>query len=229
MYTILLRFARHFLRSTKIIMRSIIAPPFCRSCQKFLSDDHILCFSCRRLIEPVTSARISITPQRTMVVHAIGAYTYPLKKLVLAKRWSDAVSSTQLGTLMWQMTPLQTMNFDYIVPIPLYWTRHTLRGFNQSEHIAREISRLSGKPVVHLVRRTRATQFQAGLSRVERVHNVRHAFELINKEGDAFKDKHLLLVDDLMTTSATLFEVARALLPLRPSILSGVVACRAVH
>jgi len=136
------------------------------------------------------------------------------------------VSSRQLGQLVWDMTYVKNSHFDFIVPIPLHWTRFARRGFNQSYEMAKVIGKKSGKPVVKLIRRIRITKYQASLSQSMRAENVKKAFILKGKQLNLYQGKHLLLVDDLLTTGSTVMAVARELYKLKPASITVVVACR---
>jgi ComF family protein len=97
-----------------------------------------------------------------------------------------------------------------LVPVPLHRTRHRWRGFNQAELIARHTAKLLALEVstAVLVRR-RDTVSQVGLNREERIANMSDAFRVPHK--DVVKDRTIILVDDVMTTGATLSECARVL------------------
>ncbi|HCA78588.1 MAG TPA: hypothetical protein DEP53_02525, partial [Bacteroidetes bacterium] len=98
---------------------------------------------------------------------------------------------------------------DAVVPVPLHKRKLRERGFNQSLLIARGISGVLGIPVrADLVRRTRWTQTQTALSKEERKQNVEDAFECgeTNLQGLC-----VIVVDDVITTGATIEAVARAL------------------
>ena len=98
-----------------------------------------------------------------------------------------------------------------IVPVPLHWTRHVARRFNQSELLARHIAAEDGKVVQpRVLRRNRKTVSQSVLSTEERAENVRGAFRVVHPER--VKGEIVLLVDDVMTTCATAAECARTLL-----------------
>ena len=90
-----------------------------------------------------------------------------------------------------------------LVPVPLHPTRLVERGFNQSELLAREISKATGVPVKPMLVRPVMTSQQAKLSRVERLENVRNAFAL-SPEWAPLPGDRLVIVDDVMTTGATL-------------------------
>ncbi len=101
---------------------------------------------------------------------------------------------------------------DLIVPVPLHRTRLFQRRFNQSAEIARTLSRLSGVPCApELLIRTRATRAQVGLSASARRRNVSGAFALTPGKGEKVEGKRLLLVDDVLTTGATVEACAKRL------------------
>lgn len=205
----------------------IIAPPFCASCGLFLLEDTIFCSECSKQIVPIISTTVQITNTKEVKVFAISAYKDPLKKLILAKRY-NSVASYQLGELIWQLTYIRNMPCDVLVPIPLHWTRYAWRGFNQAEHITQTLSTRSGWPMQRLLKRIRRTQPQAQLSPNERQKNVQHVFALRVKHKEFYEGKHIVLVDDLMTTSATVRAAAKELLKLKPASITVVVACRVI-
>jgi competence protein ComFC len=100
-------------------------------------------------------------------------------------------------------------SFDAVVPMPLHWRREWQRGFNQSVLLARATARRCGIPMVNAVRRTRATETQAGLSNARRRENVAGAFRV--KKGALVEGRRILLIDDVMTTGATASACALAL------------------
>ena len=92
---------------------------------------------------------------------------------------------------------------DAIVPVPLHIKKERKRGYNQSGVISEGIAEVLGKPVLHrALARTRNTDSQTQKSRAERVLNVQDAFVAPGK--DPFAGMHLLLIDDVLTTGATL-------------------------
>ncbi|HWQ55631.1 MAG TPA: ComF family protein [Bryobacteraceae bacterium] len=108
--------------------------------------------------------------------------------------------SGPLGDLLGLALP-RDQRFDLVVPVPLHWRRRWSRGFNQSELLAQDMARRCGIPVQNIVRRTRATDVQAGLSNSRRRRNVADAFRV--KAREAVAGRRILLVDDVMTTGAT--------------------------
>lgn len=98
--------------------------------------------------------------------------------------------------------------YDCIVPVPLHKSRLAERGFNQSGEMAGHLGKALGLPTLHALGRKRVTRHQIGLSRRERIKNLRGAF---NTTMDIC-GKRILLLDDVMTTGATLGFAARSLM-----------------
>jgi ComF family protein len=206
-----------------------IAPPFCYQCKEFITDRVPFCISCLRTIFPVVSTSIDIAPTISMKVLAVGPYRDPLKSLILAKTRSDIVASNYLGQLIWQMSQLNHMEPGIFIPIPLYWSRFAWRGFNQAEEMAHALSVCSGWPMLPMLKRMRHTVYQSSIAPHKRPDNVAGIFTIMRTiKPNIYRDKHLILVDDLMTTGSTLREAARQLCVLKPASITAVVACRVI-
>ena len=202
-------------------------PAICAYCKKFLPTTDIFCNDCKNKIIRVVSKQIDLTPQFSMTVFAISDYKDPLKKLILAKSWSDSLASDHMGQSLWEMTPLHHLDYDVIVPIPLHWTRYAWRGFNQAHEIARVISKNKKVPIRHLITRCKKTVYQSSVSSSGRLENVKNAF-VLNAQAQDYEDKHILLIDDLMTTGATLRAAGKVLLKLKPRKITVAVVCRVI-
>jgi ComF family protein len=111
------------------------------------------------------------------------------------------------------------LNYDTLLPIPLHRTRLGERGYNQSEMIAMGISDVTKMPVAKKswLRRTRQTPSQTGLVTIEdRIKNMHGAFVLGRDGKKEFEGKTILIVDDVMTTGATMASAAEALFEAYP-------------
>ena len=118
-----------------------------------------------------------------------------------------------MGTLIGQSleSGKGSMCCDYLVPLPLHPSKLFKRGYNQAEVICRGISARTGIPVLaDLVARGRFTETQTRKKRTERWQNVDGSFAVTHKEE--YQDKKILLIDDVLTTGATLEACGRALL-----------------
>jgi ComF family protein len=101
---------------------------------------------------------------------------------------------------------------EVIVPVPLHWRRFLSRRFNQSAELARALARRADKPFEPMaLTRVRGTRQQVGLGLGERQANVRGAFRVPPEADIKVRGRHVLLVDDVYTTGATISAAARAL------------------
>ncbi len=103
-----------------------------------------------------------------------------------------------------------------------------MRGFNQAEVMAQPLAAQWGAQVSPVLLRTRNTAYQASCTAEERMPNVHNAFSWALDVPTILEGKHLVLVDDLMTTGATLVSAARLLATMRPASLHAIVAARVV-
>ena len=116
--------------------------------------------------------------------------------------------SQKVGALLESAFAELPPDIDALLPVPLHWQRHAVRGFNQAREIARSIARTTGLPLLHgKVLRERATAEQTGLGRAARRRNVRGAFVV----KDDLPFEHVAIVDDVCTTGSTAGELARTL------------------
>jgi len=101
-------------------------------------------------------------------------------------------------------------NIDILIPLPLHWKRQWKRQYNQSHYIAQSISKQTGIPVdKKVVKRVRNNPSQTRLNANQRGENVENIFQL--KHPEKIEGKHLLLIDDVTTTGATIISCAKEL------------------
>jgi ComF family protein len=228
MHTSLPGFIKKGIASVVNKISLLLFPCCCAYCRKVLEQRAIFCQSCTHMMRPIVSTAMPLTQTRSMKVIALSAYQDPVRVLVLAKRWSDIQAGSHLGQLIWDNTNFRTIQADYIIPIPLHWSRYAKRGFNQAEQMARVLATHKEIPMAKVLKRVRKTAFQAKLSAPERQANVKDAFQLVCSDVERFRNKHLVLVDDLLTTGSTIKAAARELLALKPASITVVVAARVV-
>lgn len=214
------------LQNSSQAVRNLFMPTCCAHCKRLLDYDAILCKFCLEMVRPIVSCPISITKSRNVSVHAISDYRDPIRSLILAKRWSDIIAGRQLGQLVCELTIFKHIPADYIIPIPLHWTRFARRGFNQAEVMSRVMAQNRAIPMIKLLKRARMTKFQTGLSADQRESNVQDAFKLTYTDFKQFHNKHLILVDDVLTTGSTIKSAARSLFELQPASITVIVAAR---
>lgn len=132
-----------------------------------------------------------------------------------------------LGDLMATAWPRWQTPVDLVVPVALHPERERKRGYNQSTLLARRLScKLGWQMLPESLQRTRDTRPQTRLSGSERLQNVQRAFQA---QRDIVTGKHILLVDDVATTGATLAASADALLAAGAVSVSGYCLARATE
>ena len=103
-------------------------------------------------------------------------------------------------------------SYDYIIPVPLHKTKVRERGYNQSEHIVKGVSSALNIPFLfNAVERKRYTKSQTKLNLKERASNIKDAFSLGKNYNGELKDKNVILIDDVVTTGATVNDCIRAI------------------
>jgi ComF family protein len=145
--------------------------------------------------------------RRIVITRAIGSYDGALRAIVHAFKYDGRRSlAARLGALMQARGADALRGANAAVPVPLHPSRRRERGFDQASDLARHV----GLPVVHALRRVRATAVQASLPAAHRHGNVRGAFAA-RSVAAPLGGRIVVLIDDVSTTGATLEACARAL------------------
>ena len=195
-------------------LRNLETAPACRSCAKPLAESGAPCGWC--LGDGV--------PHYEWVLR-LGVFADPLKHLIhqlkYYNRWplAEVLADRLLG-----QEPVKGLmpETDVVVPVPLHRLRQIGRGYNQAEVVARRLASRCRKKLARPVVRLRNTESQTNMpSATQREQNMRDAFALLDDRH--VRGKHVVVVDDVMTTGATLRAVAQALRPARPASLCAVV------
>ena len=147
----------------------------------------------------------------------------PIRELIHELKYSGTVELANLLGAMLVRTILVNELADFVlVPVPLHGKRIIERGFNQAELLTRQIIERTGMETELILSRVKATLSQTKLTRVERLRNISGAFEC----RVALEGINILLVDDVMTTGATLEECAKTLKRAGAKRVWGVVVAR---
>ncbi len=207
----------------------ILYPPHCYFCQQAIEEDHYLCGDCSQDMarvempycqycgesyDGVIEAQFRCPNCSDMEL----AYGFARASLVSSEASLSLIYGLKYQkqrhlarALAFCMAEVfendeRFMNVENwcLVPIPLHWKRQWRRGFNQSEALAEELSKLVHLPVRKLLKRVRSTQTQTRLSRNQRLENLQGAFRL-RPEFQRYKSQSegVILVDDVFTTGAT--------------------------
>jgi ComF family protein len=214
------------------------AAPVCADCLDALrpADPSLACTRCGQAFEtaqePAQSgcSRCRVSPPPLDAVGAFGIHGGDLRRLIHLLKYERMTPlarplAARMSTALARFDPIDLGAIDLIAPVPLYWSRRWLRGFNQSALLAKRLAvrnNVAYRP--RALRRVRRTRVQAGLADVERVANMRGAFAATPV---AVKGRRVLLVDDVMTTGATLAAAAAALKAAGASSVVAFVLARA--
>jgi ComF family protein len=175
---------------------NFISPPFCESCSFPFEIDitaGTICGRCARHPALYNKVRVALR------------YDDGSKPLILRFKHSDATYLTPLLG-KWMRSAGQDLidKADYMVPVPLHWSRLLKRRYNQAALLALELAKHSRKNVaVDLLQRTRATPPQGYKKAISRKQNVANAFAVKPYWEPLLKDKTVLLIDDVLTSGAT--------------------------
>jgi ComF family protein len=212
----------------------VALPPLCPSCREPLGEGVGLCATCwskLSFIEKPYCARLGIpfvydpgpgllsmeaiaNPPAYDRARAAVRYDDIARALVLGFKYGDRLDlAPMMGRWMARAGRDLTADADALLPVPLHWRRLWARRFNQAAALAGAISAISSVPVLHGgIKRVRATPQQVGLSKPQRADNVQGAFRVPTEMKAQIAGKRLILIDDVLTSGATVDTCARALL-----------------
>jgi ComF family protein len=200
---------------------SFIAQPFCpRLGIPFVYDPGPELLSMEAIANPPAYQR----------ARAAVRYDDVARTLVHALKYQDRTDlAPAMGRWMARAGQELITEADILVPVPLHWKRSWSRRYNQSGALARVISRQTGvKLAPEALQRIRATEQQIGLSRAQRATNVQGAFKVAGDRIADIQGRRVILIDDVLTSGATVDACARALLRAKAAQVDVLVFARVV-
>lgn len=249
MITSLLQYRLLWYRCCQHINR--ILPTHCLLCQQKLSYQETICgtcssyFSlpesvCEQCATPLTSSE-SIICQRCHITLpaydrtiAVTSYKPPADNMVIKLKYHGKLPIAPTITDLLQQRLLKAQNTftlpDLLCPVPVSRQRLADRGYNQALEIAKPLAKQLGIPLyARLCQRHRHTQSQVLLSSQQRQTNLHHAFRISRRYQSALHNKHVGVIDDVMTTGETLHEIAMTLKAFGAAQVSNFVFARTVN
>ncbi|UNM06534.1 MAG: ComF family protein [Holosporaceae bacterium] len=181
-----------------------IAPPYCDQCGLPLETASLhekeKCLSCLH-------HSFSFIENRSAIL-----YTHTSKKMILDLKHGHKLSiAPLLAAWAAHRGKAVIQKSDLLVPVPLHWTRLLKRGFNQAAVLTQHIGKRTNKSyLLNTLKRIKKTPSQEGLTAHARQKNMQHAF--VVDKPEKIKGKSILLIDDVMTTGATLDASAKVLI-----------------
>jgi ComF family protein len=227
------RRAAHGVRAVLRAALDLALPPLCAACREPVEDKGLCpaCWSklsfiarpyCERLGIPfvydpgpgILSMEAIADPPAYHRARAAVRFDEISRALVHALKYGDRLDlAPMLGRWMSHAGRELLAEADALVPVPLHWRRLWARRFNQSAMLSAVVSANSGVPIAATaLKRVKATAQQIGLTRSERAANVQGAFRVPDEGKAAVAGRRLVLVDDVLTSGATVDGCARALL-----------------
>lgn len=195
----------------------------CSACLYELPHNHCCCPRCALPLPEDASAGVlcgRCIKKTPLFDYAYSLFRYEdeVVSLVHQLKFAEKITySRSLGEMLYSLLEEQLKEIesslmvnkpDCLLPVPLHNSRLRQRGYNQSIEIARVMAKKLDIPIAYeVVIRRRRTSAQTGLHARQRLKNIRGAFEVV---ADV-KNKHLLIIDDVMTTGATVNELAKVL------------------
>ena len=183
----------------------MLGPPACDMCgAPLLGDDaditEAACDECAKVPRPWAAGRAAIR------------YADKGRQLVMALKHGDRPDLAKtLATWMHRAGRDILTPETVLVPVPIHWTRLVTRQYNQSAELAVALSRQAGcRVTVDALQRVRRTPVQGTLAPAARFENVRHAVRANARRADIFQNGDVCLIDDVMTSGATLGICAHA-------------------
>jgi len=215
----------HFVNSLVAVRRGIDAllmPKQCAFCgTRQLQGDTAMCGGCYEDL-PWAIGQTSIPP----LVCAIAklSYAFPVDAAIKAMKFNRRLDYIPAfaDLLLDSMVGLPD-DIDALLPVPLHWRRQAARGFNQSEELCKPLMRHTGLAMLSNVKRIRATPYQSVLDAGHRHSNLESAFAVRGDVGA----RHVLIVDDVITTGETCGQLAQVLLENGAQRVSVVAIARA--
>lgn len=226
-------------RSTAAIARlagaaaDVLMPPLCLACRRPLAAHHAICAACWSQVDfirpplcdrlgtplpfgigaPMISAAAAADPPEYDRARAVARFDGVMRELVHDLKFRDRHDARRLfGRWLAEAGAELLADADAIVPVPLTRTRLVSRRFNQAAVLALEVAELTGRRYEpQALLRTRRTLPQVGLSRGQRRENVAGAFSVSDGRRPALAGAKIVLIDDVITTGATVGACARTL------------------
>ncbi len=214
------------------MLLNLLTPKLCEICGcELIAGEKTLCTACLAGITPTNLHRIDNNALRTRLprhapIKTVGAFAFythdaPIATLIRRAKYNNRPDIARRLAQIYVRELLADgamQGIDLLQPVPMHWLKRLRRGFNQSQIIARSMSEESGIQLVDTLRATKGHKSQTRQNAIARTTNVSGTFALHNAE--AINGKHIAIIDDILTTGATLSESIKMLLPANPSSIS---------
>ncbi|MCE0742420.1 ComF family protein [Acetobacter sicerae] len=234
--TLLTRRLVRAVRSTGRFALDLVLPPTCSSCGEEVDQPHSLCPACFVRMHPIGEPRCDqcgvplpasthlgrdarcvsceLHPPPWSKARAAYVYDEGSRDLILSLKYADRTQNAIILAKQMNRAGRDILErADWLIPVPVHWRRLLERKYNQAALLARAVSRLSSVPVlVDALQRPRATSRLASFSAEERAKEMQDAIRVRSRSAETIRGKHVVLVDDILTTGSTASACTHALL-----------------
>ena len=245
-----MHFSFRFLTQQIEKLIAFFLPAQCLLCH-LTSNDKLICEHCQKaLLQPRTCCLycgLSLTNSQPFCgdclnkkhlftqLHALASYQPPYAKLIKQLKYKKQLTTGELlgqllsHSILARFSSSELKQFDYIIAVPLHNKKLRQRGFNQAQLIAEVVAKQLNIPLlVDAISRNKATQVQEGLSVSKRKRNLQGAFSV--RQNAQWQGKHILVLDDVVTTGATINSLSQCLLTKNVASITVLCICRtALH
>lgn len=185
----------------------LLFPSRCLLCGRLVSPGESLCTACENTLPEQPLKRSFTVGGREFTVLSALPYRGEFRETLHRYKFKNEYGlSKQIGRLMASIVT-DGRNFDAVAWSPMSKKKKKLRGYDQSELLAKTVAKQLGIPCLPLLEKIRETDTQHELSRADRAENIRKAYRASAAAGG----KNIILIDDIVTTGATLCECAAEL------------------
>jgi len=209
---------RFFLISTWLSFLNLIFPSLCKLCRKRLnSDELLLCNDCLQVLYKFRLYKSKIELDDKSKLFSYFKFENNIKDLIYLFKYNSyiPIGKDLAFELLNAIDDKHLINYDFIQAVPLTKKKLRKRGFNQAELIAKKLSRKKKIKKISILKKEKETLSQAYLSLEERKFNLKDCFVIKKiRKQEKYKNKSLLIVDDILTTGSTFFEIRKVLKPL---------------
>ena len=206
---------RFSLRRFHTFVADLIYPPRCPFCDRIVEERDGACKTCEGRLIPLSGNANVALDVRTWLSRARSRFAYegPMKDLIHSLKYSAKLDLVRYCARRLRGGMVGLGEHDAIVTVPIDSGRAVKRGHDHCALIASQLARMSSIPFLRgALSRVRSVPPQVGLPRDEREKNVRGAFKADSRRANRIGGKRILIVDDVLTTGATLNDCARALI-----------------
>ena len=191
---------------------ALFFPNRCLGCHQIVTAEAVFCTACERKYgaekrERFFPLQVRRGEYRQLSCHTAGVYAGGLKQSMARLKFHGRINYARSFAELMISSGLDFSRYDVVTCVPMTEKARRKRGYNQSELLGRALAKQVSLPYEPLLKKVKENRRQRSLTKKERMHNVKDVYE---SSGDT-ADRRILLVDDILTTGATLSECAAVL------------------